>query len=87
MDLNTIRNALHREPFQPFSLRLADGRKLPVAHPEFVAMTKRIVVVVAEDNSWKAVDPILIVSVDFDPARPAGPNGAGRKRRRPPRQD
>jgi hypothetical protein len=82
MDLNTIREALHRQPFQPFSLRLADGRSLEVPHPDFMAMTKRIVIVVAEDNSWKAVDPILIVSLGVDPSSPSS-NGAGRKRRRP----
>lgn len=83
MDLNTIRHALRREPFQPFTLRLADGRSLRVAHPEFVAILPRVVIVGAEDNSWKAVEPILIVSLDVDPARSSGSNGDGRKRRKP----
>ena len=67
MDLNGIREALRRTPFQPFSMRLADGRELPVSHPEFVALGPRLVVVVADDNSWAVVEPLLIVSLDFKP--------------------
>ena len=47
MDLNSIRNALHEQPFKPFELCLADGRRVPVLHPEFVAMNQRIVIVMA----------------------------------------
>ena len=31
--------------FKPFTLRLSDGRKLAVAHPEYVAVGRRVVVV------------------------------------------
>jgi hypothetical protein len=51
MDLGSIRDAVKREPFGEFDLHLADGRVVPVKHPEFVAMTNRIVVVAGEDNS------------------------------------
>ena len=30
MHVESIRNALHRQPFQPFTLRLADGREVGV---------------------------------------------------------
>ena len=65
MDLNGIREALRKEPFQPFTIRLTDGRELPVPHPEFVAVGPRLVIVIAEDNSWTVVEPLLIVSLDF----------------------
>ena len=45
MDLNSIRNALGEQPFRPFELCLADGRRIPVKPPEFVAMNQRIVIV------------------------------------------
>ena len=65
MDLNGIREALRKEPFQPFTIRLTDGRELPVPHPEFVAVGPRLVIVIADDNSWTVVEPLLIVSLDF----------------------
>lgn len=83
MNLNTIREALRRQPFVPFELRLADGRSLPVRHQDFLLLTERIVIVAENDGSWKAVEPLLIVSVDYPPTKPER-NGAGRKRRRPP---
>ena len=46
MDINGIRQALHKEPFEPFTIRLADGRGLDVPHPDFVAIAPRRVIVV-----------------------------------------
>ena len=66
MDVAGIREALHRQPFQPFALRLADGRSLRVPHPDFVAVGERRVVVVAADDSWSAIESLLVVSLDFD---------------------
>jgi hypothetical protein len=66
MDLEGIRIALRRQPFEPFSIRLADGRALTVRHPEFVAVGNRRVIFVAEDDSWSVIEPILIVSIDYN---------------------
>jgi hypothetical protein len=66
MDLQGIREALLRQPFEPFSIRLADGRSLAVPHPEMVAVGKRRVIVVEPDDSWSVVEPLLIVSLDYD---------------------
>jgi hypothetical protein len=65
MDIQTIRNALHRQPFQPFVLRLADGRQLHVPHPDFVAVSKRTVAVIdATNDSALILEPLLIVSLE-----------------------
>jgi len=64
MDLAGIREAVHKQPFEPFTIRLADGRALPVPHPDFVAVGNRRIVVVAEDDSWSVIEPLLIVSLD-----------------------
>jgi hypothetical protein len=72
MDLNTIRRALRDEPFQPFSLLLADGRTETIKHPEFVALGSRIVAVVREDNSVTTIEPLLIVSLDKETQRQPG---------------
>lgn len=82
MDLNTIRQSLREEPFQPFTLRLADGRQETIRHPEFVAVGNRILAVVREDNSVTTIEPLLIVSLDKEPPHAEGGNGSKSKRRR-----
>ncbi len=80
MDIQGIRDALHREPFEPFSIRLADGRLLPVPHPDFVALGPRRIVVVAEDDSWSVIEPPLIVSLDSKGNRPSDLPGSASPR-------
>lgn len=60
-------------------MRLADGRSLPVPHPEFVAVGTRRIIVIAEDDSWSVVEPLLIVSLDYETKGPKGSNGKGRR--------
>lgn len=81
MDLNSIRHALKEQPFRPFDLCLADGRRVPVKHPEFVAMNQRIVIVTDEDSATKMIEPLLIVSLEPSPPRGKGGNGTSKKRR------
>ena len=81
MDLNSIRDSLHRKPFVPFEMCLADGRRVPVKHPEFVAMNKRIVVVIDEDSFSKTIEPLLIVSLEPIPPSGKGRNGTHKKKR------
>jgi hypothetical protein len=81
MDIAGVREVLHRQPFQPFVMRLADGRSLSVPHPDFVALGPRRIVVVAEDDTWTVVEPLLIVSLDQSPPKGKGGNGASKKRR------
>jgi hypothetical protein len=81
MDIQGIREALNREPFEPFSIRLADDRSLQVSHPDFVALGPRRIVVVAEDDSWSVIEPLLIVSLDSNgkpSAKPPGSAGPAR---------
>ena len=78
MDVAGIREALHRQPFEPFLIRLADGRSLPVPHPDFVAVGKRRIVVVGEDDATAIVEPLLIVSLDTVAKKRKGRNGKGK---------
>ncbi len=75
MDIAGVRDALHKQPFEPFAIRLADGRSLPVPHPDYVAVGPRRIIVVAEDSSWSVVEPLLIVSLDSMRAKRKGRNG------------
>ena len=85
MDIGGIREAVHMQPFEPFALQLADGRALSVPHPDFVALHPRRIIVLSVDGSWAVVEPLLIVSIDYDAPRKKGSNGAGR-RKKPPRK-
>lgn len=80
MDIAGVREALHRAPFEPFLIQLADGRSEPVHHPDYVALTKRLVFVVREDSSWMTIEPLLIVSLDKMPPRKRGGNGKPKRR-------
>jgi hypothetical protein len=78
MDLNSIRHALKELPFRPFELYLADGRRVPVKHPEFVAMNNRIVIVTDENSATKILEPLLIVSLE-----PLSANGSEKQKKKP----
>lgn len=74
MNVDVIREALHKQPFQPFTFRLTDGRTLPVFHPDFVAVSKRQVIVVnSQDESVSWVEPLLIVSIEYAATNPGVP--------------
>jgi hypothetical protein len=79
MDLRVVREALRKEPFDPFVIRLADGRALTINHPEFVAIGKRRLVVIEPDDSWSILEPLMIVSLDE--MKKDSPGGNGKKRR------
>jgi hypothetical protein len=38
MQLERVRDALHQQPFRPFTLKLVDGTSYLVRHPDFVAL-------------------------------------------------
>ena len=82
MDIAGIREALHKQPFEPFNIALADGRSLPVAHPDFVAVHPRRIIVIADDGSWSVVEPLLIASLDYGKKRGKGGNGSAKKGRK-----
>ena len=79
MGIQGVREALRTEPFQPFIIRRADGRAVPVHHPEFLALGKRRIVVIDEDDGWSFVEPLRIVSLDQMKQPPRGGNGKKRR--------
>ena len=82
MDAEGVREALRREPFEPFAIRLADGRSVEVKHPKSVALTSRRIIVIAdgEVGSWSVIEPLLIVSLDYRSADPKAGNGPSSSR-------
>lgn len=77
---DVIREALRKQPFQPFIIRLADGRQFAIPHPDFVAVSNRVVIVIGpHDESINWLEPLSTVSIEYAGASPGVPpsgNGA-----------
>jgi hypothetical protein len=76
MEIDGLREAITRNPFEPFAIRLADGRSIPVRHPEFVAVGRRRAVVVQDDDTCLWLEPLLIISLDWSAKKESDGNGA-----------
>jgi len=74
--IEKFRELQHGAPFIPFTVRLADGRQIPVNHPDFVAAspTGRIVCIFhGPGDASVFVDIMLVTALELNPgAAPAG---------------
>ncbi len=77
MTIEQLRKMHQARPFQPFDIHLADGRSLPVEHPEFLLQTPggRTIAVGLADETTEIVDLLLVTSL-----KPRG-NGSSRRGR------
>ena len=77
VNTETIRQAVLDRPFKPFVLRLNDGREFHVPHPEYVAVSRRVVLVIDEKSEAGVyLEPVLIASMHFeDKKAKKGKNG------------
>jgi hypothetical protein len=76
LNAKTIRDRLGETPFKPFAMRLSDGRKIVVHHPEFVAVGGSVVVVTDLKDNVQRVDSLHIVSLDdLHPTKQNGRSG------------
>ncbi len=75
MTIEQLRKMHRAEPFHPFEFHLADGRSLPVTHPECLAITPpgRTIGVGLPDGTIEVVDLLLVTSLK--------PRSNGRTRR------
>jgi hypothetical protein len=70
MTIEEFHELVHSQPFVPFTMHLADGRNIPVAHPDFVAasQTGRIVCVFHGPNDASSfVDMFLVTALELNP--------------------
>lgn len=79
MLIDRLRDVYNAQPFQPFVMHLADGRKVPVAHREFVMTVPsgRTVIVVEPDDTVNIVDLRRVTDLELKPST----NGSRRRRR------
>jgi len=40
MTIEQLRTTLRANPFQPFTVRMADGRQFPIPHPDFLTQAR-----------------------------------------------
>lgn len=73
LNLKPIRDRLG-PPFQPFTIRLSDGRSFDVPHPDFIAIGRGVVSVVDQEDGTHTLDALHIVSIN-DPAPNQNSNG------------
>ena len=78
---NQIREAIKAQPFQPFEIRLSDGRSHTVNHPEFAMVSPdgMELLFVADDQGIHQIYVPLITEIETLSSRPAqpGPEGNG----------
>jgi hypothetical protein len=74
--IEKVRELIHANPFVPFSLRLADGRAIPVVHSDFVSSspTGRVLHVFHGPNDASIfIDVLLVTALELDSGiKPAG---------------
>ena len=78
MTIEQLKKMHESRPFEPFDIHLADGRALPVEHPEFLARLPagRTIMVGLSDGTFEIVDLLLVTSLK------SRSNGASRRRRK-----
>jgi hypothetical protein len=74
MSTKLIRERLHRDT-RPFVFRLSDGTRVPVAHPDFAAVTPGLIVVVGKKYSVTNIDPLHVVAIEELPPKKSRSNG------------
>ena len=63
-------------PFQPFTLNIADGRRIPVVGRDFILIPPekgRMIVVFQHDGEMDLLDALLITGVTFEAVANAAP--------------
>jgi len=72
MTKEALSKAIHRSPFQPFILRLADGRAVRVPRQDFISMhpTGRTVIVYGQKEDLEILDVMLVTGLQL-PAKNA----------------
>jgi len=70
MTTEELKSKISATPFQPFAIRLADGRAIKIPHPEYIAVhpTGRTAHVFDNKGGHEVIDIMLTVSLEV-PAR------------------
>jgi hypothetical protein len=66
VNISVLRELHEARPFRPFTLTLADGRKLAVPHNEFLSLfpSGRFAVLTHADDGFTVIEMLMVTSVD-----------------------
>jgi hypothetical protein len=69
MTVDQLRAQLQAQPFTPFNIRLADGRSIPVLHPEYTIISPRgrTAIVYQPNDDCNIVDVQLVIDLELKP--------------------
>jgi hypothetical protein len=74
MTKDAIQQTLHAQPLKPFAMRLADGKLVPVPHPDFILLTQggRAAIATGEAEQFSIVGLGLVTALEIgnSPAKP-----------------
>jgi len=70
LNLSNLRERVHGSDFRPFKVHLTDGREVPVPHPDFILVSRNVVVVVTEEGVTYTIDPLHIVAISDQSSAP-----------------
>jgi hypothetical protein len=70
MTVDHLRKTLQASPFQPFNVRMANGRIFHVPHPDFLSIfpSGRLATVYDTPNTASIVDLLLMTELEILPA-------------------
>lgn len=73
MTIEQVKQLYNAAPFRPFIIHLADGRRIPVKHREFMAASPsgRTIVVYEQDDSFNIIDLLLVTSLEVKNGKPS----------------
>ena len=69
MLIEELRNYVIKTPFEPFTVKVADGRTIPVIARDFILLAPlgRLVTVYQTDGSFDVLDASLIAGISYEP--------------------
>ncbi len=78
MSIDEIRSECWAEPFRPFAVHMHDGRRIPVAKREHIALGPlgRTVAVCTPDDHFHILEVALIKELERNAAVSLGENGS-----------
>jgi hypothetical protein len=64
-----LRRHINARPFRPFTIHVADGRAIPVAHHDFILVSPsgQLVDVFQPDDSHDILTMVFITGISFGP--------------------
>ena len=67
MTIERLREVHLAQPFRPFTLHMADGKKIRISHPETLAYnpTGRTIFIALADDSLHHIDLLLVVRIEI----------------------